>query len=120
MSFEVSCETRVKAGLLVRRPDESCLILFTRLSDAWSVTILIGTCGADDSSDSIVVLDSVTQPLQDYDAKPLAASIPVGTVIKAEAPTIGGRKTHAGHGHRTIKCQENIRPSDQGLQGTKM
>lgn len=120
MSLKVSSGARVKAGLLVCRPDESCLIFFTRLRDARSVTILIGTRGADNGSDRIVVLDGVTQTFQDDDAKPLAASISVGTVIKAEAPTIGGREAHPGHGHGTIKCQEQIRPSDQGLHGTKM
>lgn len=95
MSFKVSSAAWVKAGLLICRSDESGLILFTWLSNAWRVTILIRTCGADDGSDSIVVLDSILQTLQDDDAKPLAASIPIGTIIKAEAPTIGGRKAHA-------------------------
>ena len=89
MSFDISYGTDVKAGLLVRRPNKSCQIFSTRLSNTWSVVIHNRACGVDGGSDSIVVLDGVTT---------------VDTIIKAEAPTVKGRKAHARHGHGTIEC----------------
>ena len=70
---------------------------------------------ADNTTDGVLALDGVGEPLQDHNANAFSAAVSIGPRIKSETLSIWAEKAHLVHRKHGVRGQNEVRATDNGL-----
>src|SRR5271165_3804991 len=114
MRLDIGIQIRSDAGASVDGSQELDLIVFRRQGNAACTPIRINGAAANNSVNSIAVLDRFLQRFQDKNDAALRANIAVR--LCSEGPAQAGRREHGGlrENDKTVWTQKHAHTADQG------
>lgn len=77
--------------------------------------ILIHMRATNDSSNSVIVSDSIRQLLENDEPDTLSTTIAIGTRVEGEALPIRAEKIECGHWHHGVGCQDQAGAGGESL-----